>query len=248
MADRKEEIIKLVSEYKKVEVNWLAEKLNVSKVTIRKDLDALEQKGLVQRKHGYALIGNQDNINFRLAINYETKMRIAAEAAEEVANGETIMIESGATCCILAETIFRTKRDVTIITNSSFIASNVEANNNCQIILIGGNYQQDSQVCVGPMAKMNIQQFYVDKLFVGIDGFDEQLGYSNSNLMRSEIVRAMAEVSNRVIILTDSSKFRERGLIKTFSLEEVDTIYTDADLDSEKKQFIERHGTKVICV
>ena len=136
MTGRREEILALVSELKKIEVNDLAERLSVSKVTIRKDLDALEKRGLLHREHGFAVLNSQDDLNYRLALNYDKKVQIAKLAAKEVANGETIMIESGSSCAILAEIISKTKKDVTIITNSSFIAHYVSNEMNCQIVLI----------------------------------------------------------------------------------------------------------------
>lgn len=102
---RLEQIIKLVSEYEKIDVNTLSEKLNVSKVTIRKDLDKLESKGLLHREHGYAVLNSGDDLNVRLSINYETKRKIVQEAVKLVSDNETIMIESGSTCALLAEEI-----------------------------------------------------------------------------------------------------------------------------------------------
>ncbi|WP_152161752.1 DeoR family transcriptional regulator, partial [Streptococcus pneumoniae] len=100
---RLEQIIKLVSEYEKIDVNTLSEKLNVSKVTIRKDLDKLESKGLLHREHGYAVLNSGDDLNVRLSINYEIKRKIVQEAVKLVSDNETIMIESGSTCALLAE-------------------------------------------------------------------------------------------------------------------------------------------------
>ena len=79
---RLEQIIKLVSEYEKIDVNTLSEKLNVSKVTIRKDLDKLESKGLLHREHGYAVLNSGDDLNVRLSINYEIKRKIVQEAVK----------------------------------------------------------------------------------------------------------------------------------------------------------------------
>ena len=85
---REEEIIAIVSEKKKIEVNELADLLKVSRVTIRKDLDKLESRGILHRQHGFAVLNNQDDINYRLAINYDLKRKIAKKAAELVKDGE----------------------------------------------------------------------------------------------------------------------------------------------------------------
>ena len=94
---RLEEILKLVSQYEKIDVNTLSETLEVSKVTIRKDLDKLESKGLLHREHGYAVLNSGDDINVRLSFHYDTKRKIAQEAAKLVQDNETILIESGST-------------------------------------------------------------------------------------------------------------------------------------------------------
>ena len=115
MTDRQSKLIKLVNLHQKIEVSKLAELLDVSQVTIRKDLDSLEKEGLLSREHGYALIKNANDINTRLTINYEKKLEIATKAAEMVNNGETVMLESGSTVALLAEQLSKLKKDVTNI-------------------------------------------------------------------------------------------------------------------------------------
>ena len=115
MTERQSKLIKLVNLYQKIEVSRLAELLDVSQVTIRKDLDHLEEEGLLSREHGYALIKNANDINTRLTINYDKKIEIATKAAEMVSNGETVMLESGSTCTLLAEQLAKLKKDARII-------------------------------------------------------------------------------------------------------------------------------------
>ena len=127
MKKRETIILELLSEAGKLDVTELADRLGVSQVTVRKDLDALEQKGILRREHGCANFGGRDDINNRLALHYEEKKLIAKRAAEMVEAGETVMIENGSCCALLAEEIARTKAGATIITNSAFIASIHEA-------------------------------------------------------------------------------------------------------------------------
>ena len=108
--ERLDEIVKLVSEFERIDVNTLSDRLKVSKVTIRKDLDKLETKGLLRREHGYAVLNSGDDLNVRLSFHYDTKRRIAQEAAKIVQDNETIMIESGSTCALLAEEMASTPR------------------------------------------------------------------------------------------------------------------------------------------
>ena len=145
MKKRINQILELLTKYEKIEVAALAEQLNVSQVTIRKDLDNLEQKGILKREHGFAILATTNDILGRLAYHYEEKTIIAKTAASLVHDGDTIMIESGSCCAILADTLTECKKNLTIITNSAFIADYIRRKSNCQIILMGGIYQQDSR-------------------------------------------------------------------------------------------------------
>lgn len=138
MTNRQTKILEIVTEHNRIEVAKLAQLLQVSQVTTRKDLDQLEAKGLIKREHGYALLCSNDDINNRLAYHYELKRRIAQAAASLVRDGETVMIESGSCCALLADELCTRKRDVTIVTNSAFIAGYVRRLPTAKIILLGG--------------------------------------------------------------------------------------------------------------
>ena len=246
--ERLDEIVKLVSEFEKIDVNTLSDKLKVSKVTIRKDLDKLEMKGLLHREHGYAVLNSGDDLNVRLSFHYDTKRKIAQEAAKIVADNETIIIESGSTCALLAEEICRTKKNVKIITNSYFIADYVRKVDSCKIILLGGEFQNDSQVTVGPLLKEMIQFFHVEHAFVGTDGYDEELGFTGKDLMRSEVVQYMSEASDKMIVLTDSSKFDKRGTVKRFGLKQVSQVVTDQAIPTAAVQRLKAANIKLTLV
>ena len=246
--ERLDKIVKLVSEYEKIDVNTLSEKLQVSKVTIRKDLDKLELKGLLRREHGYAVLNSGDDLNVRLSFNYDTKRRIAQKTAELISDNETILIESGSTCALLAEEICRSKRNVKIVTNSYFIADYVRNYDSCKIILLGGEFQKDSQVTVGPLLKEMIHNFHVKYAFVGTDGYDEELGFTGKDLMRSEVVQYMSEVADQVVILTDSSKFGKKGIVKRFGLKQVSQVVTDTGISNVAVEQLEKASIRVVKV
>lgn len=245
---REEEIISIVSQKKKIEVNELSKLLNVSKVTIRKDLDRLEARGLLHRQHGFALLNNMDDINYRLAQNYDLKRKIALEASKLVTDGEVIMIESGSTCALLAEELAFNRNDITIITNSCFIASYVRKADSVKVILIGGEYQKESQVNVGPLVKQVISEFYVDKLFVGIDGFDQRRGFTGSDITRCDTTRMLATAAKQTIVLTDSSKFSQNGVVSEFAFDEISKVYTDAGISEEVLNFLTEQKINVTTI
>lgn len=245
---RQEEIVKIVSEHKKIEVNELSKKLQVSKVTIRKDLDKLVSRGILHREHGYAVLNSEDDLNYRLALHYELKQKIAKEAAKEVEDNDTVLIESGSTCALLAEELAFNRKNVTIITNSSFIAAYVRDSEHVNIILLGGEHQKKSQVNIGVLTEQALSYFYVNKLFIGIDGVDEKRGFTSSDIRRSETARIMAKQSEEVIILTDSSKFNHKGTVTEFRFSEVAKVYTDSGIPVEDKAFLNDQNIQVITV
>lgn len=243
---REEEIIFILSEQNKVSVSELAERLKVSSVTIRKSLDKLERRGLLQRQHGYAELNNMTEMSNRLALNFKIKKKIAERAAEDIKDGEAVMIESGSTCALLAAELAFNRKDITIITNSNFLADYVRKAETVKIILLGGEYQKDSQVNVGPLIQTIISKFHVNKLFVGADGYDLRRGFTGTNLARADAARSMAMGANQVVVMTDSSKFTKSGLYSTFSIDEVSQLYTDNSISADMLEHFRELDVEVV--
>lgn len=220
-------ILEMVMEADRIEVATLAERLGVSAVTIRKDLDQLVERGLIRREHGYATIASPDDLTSHLAYHYDLKKRIARSAAGTVADGATIMIESGSVCALLAEELCRADRGITIVTNSAFIAGYVRTLPGAHVVLLGGDYQNESQCLVGPLARVGAAHFFVDALFVGCDGFVPGTGFTGKDHHRAEVVREMSRQADRTVVLTESSKFSRRGSVALVRLGAVAAVHTD---------------------
>ena len=248
MAKRDAQILEIVTAEKRVEVASIAERLGVSTVTMRKDLDALQAKGLVIREHGFAILANPNDVSGRLAYHYEEKLLIARRAAEFVPDGSTIMIESGSCCALLARELADTKEGVTIITNSAFVCNYVRDSARVSCTLLGGSYQRDSQVMVGPLVRTCAQEFYVDRLFIGADGWIEGVGFTNADQMRADAVRSMAESATEVVVLTESQKFDHRGAVPMRLPGKTVSVVTDTHLEDERRAAVEGWGVRVITV
>ena len=238
MSERHTKILELLTETKKVAVTDLSSLLNVSQVTIRKDLDQLENKGLIVRAHGFATLNSSDDINNRLAFHYDIKQKIAKLASLEVADGETVMIESGSCCALLALELAQTKQDVTLITNSAFIADYVRKVGKIRIVLLGGEYQKESQVMVGPMVRKCAETFFVDKFFIGTDGFSEISGFTGNDYMRSETVRDLTRQANKVVVLTESSKFNQVGTVSLLPIQNIHSVITDDGIPIDCEEYL----------
>lgn len=244
MQPRHMKLLDLISQNKRMAVTELSEALGVSEVTIRKDLNLLAHQGLLKREHGFASMVASDDIGHHLSFHYENKRRIAERAARCVQPGETVMIESGGCCTLLAEELCTRRRHITIITNSAFVASFVRKIHGARVILLGGSYQNESQVMVGPLVGLCARNFKVDKFFLGIDGIDEN-GVKSSDHLRIEAAQAMAAQARGIIVLTESKKFHCDASELLFPFEHIRAIYTDADAAPEDIQRLEAHGLDV---
>ncbi len=232
MKNRADKILTMLTEETKVEVTALSERLGVSSVTIRKDLDALESRGIVKREHGFAVLANPNDVSGRIAYHYEAKLRIAQKACDLVRNGETIMMESGSCCALTADLLAAQKKDLTIITNSAFIVDYIRRKANFQLVLLGGIYQPDAQVMVGPMVRQCAENFWVERFFIGVDGYSDKSGFSNQDQMRVQAVRDMARQAEEVVVLTESDKFSHRGTVPLNLGGQIKKAITDTKLSS----------------
>lgn len=248
MAKRDARILEIVTTEGRVEVASLAARLGVSAVTMRKDLDALQARGLLLREHGFAMLANPNDVGGRLAYHYREKLLIARHAARLVPDGSTVMIESGSCCALLARELADASEGVTIVTNSAFIANYVRDSMRVTCVLLGGSYQRDSQALVGPLVRTCAQEFYVDRLFVGADGWIEDVGFTNADQMRADAVRAMADSAAEVVVLTESEKFGRRGAVPMRLPGKQVSVITDGSITGEWRSSLERSGVTVTVV
>jgi DeoR/GlpR family transcriptional regulator of sugar metabolism len=244
MNARQLSILNDVSQNAQINVKALAKTYHVSQVTIRNDLKHMESHGVLERFHGGARTVSDDNIMKRLSVNYDIKLKIAKEAATLISDGETVMIESGSSNALLAKELTK-KKDITIITNSAFIARYIRSDSNINITLIGGDYQHESEVMVGPLTRLCLSQFNVDKVFIGVDGFSENSGFTCMNLMRSEVAKAMAQQANKVCILTDSGKFEKVGVSSQLMPHEVSIVITDDQIPQKSIDLLEKNNVQL---
>ena len=232
----------------RIAVAELAGIAHVSTVTIRKDLDDLEARGLIRRERGVAMLVSPDDPAGRLAYHYAEKARIAAAAAATVNDGETVMIEAGSCCALLAEQISIQRTGITIVTNSAFIAQRLGAHPMVSTVLLGGEQQHDSRVLVGPMVELCARQFIVDRLFIGTDGFIPSLGFTARDYMRATAVRALASRAERVVVLTESEKLGGHGPVPLLGADEVAALWTDSAAPDAQVDALTGAGVEVVTV
>lgn len=227
MKNRTNQILEMLIKENKIEVSQLAKELQVSQVTVRKDLDTLESKGLIKREHGFALLLKNNDNNSRLALHYEAKHRIALQAAELVHDGDTILIGGGSCCALLAEELIASKKQLTLVTNSVFLANYLHGRTDFQTVLLGGIYQSDTQALVGPLVKQSAENFCVDYFFLGCDGYSPRTGFTTRNQLLAQANRDMAAQAERIVMLTESVKFSRHGIVPMKLDEQIHTVITD---------------------
>jgi DeoR/GlpR family transcriptional regulator of sugar metabolism len=245
MTNRHNKILDVLTKNQKVEVAALAEMLSVSQVTVRKDLDSLEKRGLIRREHGYACVDLANDVSKCLAYNYDVKKRIALRAAETVQDGETVFIESDSICALLAEELVNTRKDITIVTNSVFITNHISHAPNGKIILLGGYFEKDAQVTVGPMTSKCAEVFFSDKFFIGVDGFSETFGFTGRDHLRAETIQSLASQVKDIIVLTESETFSKSGVVGLVHADKVARVYTDDEIPQDVEVYLQGRDVEI---
>jgi DeoR/GlpR family transcriptional regulator of sugar metabolism len=245
MTNRHNRILDVLTQKRKIEVTTLAELLSVSQVTIRKDLDSLERRGLIRREHGYACVDLANDASKCIAFNYDVKKRIARRAAETVQEGETVFIESDSICALLAEELVNSKRDITIVTNSVFITNHISHAPNGKIILLGGYFEKEAQVTVGPMTSKCAEIFYSDKFFIGVDGFSENVGFTGRDHLRAETIQSLAGQVKDIIVLTESATLNRPGVVGLIHTDKVAKVYTDDDIPPSVEMYLQGKDVEI---
>lgn len=243
---REKEILSLLVNRRRIEVTELSALLGVSQVTIRKDLDQLEKMHLIRRVHGFAELSSEDDINSRLAWHYEEKTKIAEKAAELIQDGDTVFIENGSCCALAALAIARTKKNVTIVTNSAFIADYIRPEANGQIVLLGGIYQKESQCLVGPMIRDCVMNYHVKYCMIGTDGWSERTGFTNKDQMRAQAVRDMSASAEQIVILTESEKFNAAGTVPLNLSRCQVSVLTDSRIPADVREKLKKQQIEII--
>ncbi len=251
IAERHKYILESLSKKGFIKINDIAKELDVTRVTIRKDLKFLEEKGLLYRTHGSASSINPLTpdmaVNEKEKIKKDEKKRIALAACNLIHENDSIIIASGSTVHTFAECIPPSSH-LTVVTASLKIAMMLNELPDVEVYQLGGIVRKNSFSVVGDYATSFFNTITCSKLFLGVDGIDLEYGITNSNMGEAQLNRIMMEASLRTIILADSSKFGKRGFGKICNLEQIDVIITDSGISDSIAKSIEEMGIELIIV
>lgn len=234
-----------------VKVTDAAEDLDVTTVTIRRDLKLLEKKGLLYRTHGSASSVNPHiadrTANEKESFYPQEKRAIAIEAAKLIDPYDSIIINSGTTICTFAEEL-RPKHRLTVVTASLKAAQIMGKTKDIVVVQLGGIYRDSSMSVIGNFSNQLIENVACTKFFLGVDGVDLNFGVTTSNLEEAELNKAMMASALKTIILCDSSKFGRKGFGKICNLDKIDTIITDSGISKSMINDLEEQGVEVVIV
>jgi len=249
--ERHQFILKRLQEKGAINVIDLGKELDVSTVTIRKDLKLLEERQMLFRTHGGATLNNPYTID-RSVVEKETmqseeKANIAETAAKMVEPNDSIIIASGTTVLAMARHI-HPSGNLTVVTSALNVAIELNRHQNVEILQLGGMMRSTSASVAGQYAEKILEDFFCSKLFLGVDGIDPDFGLTTTNGLEAHLNRKMIEVSQKTIVLADSTKFGKRGFGRICGFDEIDEIITDVGIPSHMLKALESLGVKVTIV
>ncbi|MCW9707968.1 transcriptional repressor AgaR [Fodinibius salsisoli] len=249
--DRRDKIIHKIQSEGSVRVDELSEEFDVSTVTIRNDLDFFEEKGLIHRTYGGALLRNNvyndPSLEEKQKINVDKKRRIGEYAAGLVNDGDSIILDSGTTTREIALRL-KDKKNMVLMTNAINTAVELAGVSEIQLMLTGGVLRDKSYSLVGPEAERTMKNYYFDKLFLGVDGMDFEHGLTTFNPQEAQLNRLMVERSNQVIAVTDSSKFGRHSFSFICDLSPIGMVITDDEISPEFEQGLKKRDIEVVKV
>lgn len=230
---RKREILRQLYLTGYVGAKQLADSLGVDGSTIRRDLDALEREGHLERTHGgaRALAGAVDiPYAVKRGEHLAAKQAIGARARDLVRDGDSLLLDAGSTTYALALALAG-RRNLTIVTNDLLVGQAVVDYPGVRLLVAGGELLSYTYTLVGQRAIAFVEDLRVDWTFLGADAIDAASGITNTNTVEIQLKRAMLAAARTTVVLVDSSKFGRHALVRVAGLDEVDRIITDDGLD-----------------
>lgn len=230
-------------------VRDLAKRFEVSHITIMRDLQELEQEGLIRRVHGGAIsvrgASYEPPFIARESQYSPEKKRIATKAVEMITDGDSIILDVGTTTLEIARAL-KGKRNLTVLVTNLRAALELASQAAIQVIVIGGKLRASELSLVGHLTEQTLRSFQVDKAFIGVGGITLEHGLTEFNFEEAGTKRTMIERARQCIVVADHTKFGKVMLTTVASLAVVDTIITGKEVDSEIVTRLHQVGVRVV--
>lgn len=234
--ERRQRILKLIETQGSVSVDKLAQRFDVSEMTIRRDLRILQKNGFLKRVHGGATSNRGRSYEppflLRAREHMQAKAQIGRYAAQMISDGDSVALDVGTTTLDIARHL-KDKQNLTVITPSLHIANVLAGHPGIRLILPGGVLRPDELSLVGRLAERALENFYVDKLFLGMGGVDLDAGLTEFNIEDAQVKQALIQRAKECILVADGSKFGSIAFAAVAPLSAVHKIVTDDSADPE---------------
>lgn len=250
ISERHQKIYELLRKHKNLSIDKLSSILEISKMTVRRDLDGLIKKGIVQRVHGRAIISRTNEYEpphmIRSLEMMQEKQMIGRLAASLIKNNAVIIVDVGSTLLELVKNIPE-NNNITVITNWIPVAVELSKKRGLfNLVLVGGKVFTDELSIVGGYPEEMLKDFNADIAFLGVGGISDKFGITDFNMDEVQVKKQMIKSSREVIVLADHLKFGRVAPIKIADIKLIDKIITDDGLKEKDKISIERFDTEVI--
>lgn len=242
--ERKEEIIRLIGEKGKISVDTLAELLQVSNMTVRRDLSSLEKNGVLERTHGAAVMRRETEYSEKAEAGVEEKQKIAEICMKFINPGDTIYLDSGTTTFEIARKILDIPHLV-VITNDIFIAFLLHQSSNIEVMFCGGMLQKSTGSTYGFFANQMVGYVQMDKAFIGAASINENFNVLTPTMEKASLKRMVVNNANASYLVVDSSKFNKKALMKINHLSAYTGVVTMKKFNTEEMEKIKK---KKICI
>ena len=246
---RKQAVMKELQETGSANIIELAQRLNVSTMTIRRDLQQFAEEGLVTMEHGGAVFNSGSLHDHSMVMKQgeaiDEKRKIAKQCAELIRDGQSIFLDAGTTCAEIARLI-ASRRHITVITHSLLVANALSVSSDASLIMCPGVYREKSMAFMGQMTDEYLHRFKIDLLFLGVEGVDLGHGVSVQDINDGFTKKKLIEQADRVICAADSGKFGKELFCRIADLDQIDTIVTDNGLDEDMREAYAEKGVQLI--
>lgn len=246
--ERRGQIVKLINRQKTVTNTELMERFGISIETVRRDLDYLEQQGILRKVYGGAVVNvslnSEPEYASRSRANYEEKNAIAREAAKLIGPGDTVFLGVGTTVQAMVQ-YMKNIGQLTVFTNALRTAVELMEIPDCTVLLPGGQLRAKELTLSGFPAEENLLNFNVDKAFIGIGGVTEG-GITDFHIGEARLHRQLVLNARQSVALADSTKLGVRAMNNVCTLEQIDLVVTDGNADHRKVNALKKAGAKII--
>ncbi len=247
--ERHQQILATARADGRVDVNRLAEDLDVTPETIRRDLTVLERHGLVRRVHGGAIpverLGFEPGIADREGKFAGEKERIAKAALDEVPDGGAVIFDAGTTTVRLAE-LLPADRELTVVTHALPVAMVLAMRPGITLHLVGGTVRGRTLAAVGSWAERELADIHADVAFLGTNGLSVEHGLTTPDLAEASVKRALVANARRTVVLADHSKIGRVEFAHVVPVSAIDTVITDSGVEPELVEELEAAGPRVV--